>query len=451
MLSRLHHRTLAWAVALGLAASPVCATDLDAALQAAQAADPTLASARASRDAAAENETIARARLLPQVTLQSSSQHLDQTTSNLLGQHSRFNGRSVSTQLSVRQALYRPRDWAGLQVGELQAAQGEAREVSALSDLWLRTSQAWVDALAAQAQQHIADGLVDSVAHAAAQEARRLTLGDGTRDAAAEAAAQLTQARAQQTEARLDAQTKLDALRRLTGLDRLELTLRHLPDPDRLPLGLDDEAAALEQVLERNADLLAARLTEQLAERRLGQAGADHWPTVDAIASATSAESDSTNTLGLHYRNTQLGVQVVIPLWAGGGVSAAQRQAIATQAAASADREALAQRLTTQFSADWNTITALRARLAAARELVRAAAEARKAAELGIRGGLRTWGDVSSAAQQQARRQGDVLGLSANLLKTQAHLLSLLPVTEPVWPQWSAKASRLSQDVDNPR
>lgn len=450
--------TLALLAALAL--HPAHAVDLDTALQAAQAADPTLASASANRDAAHENIALARARLLPQVTLQNTTQHLNQTTHNAQGLSYDFDGRSRSTQLSIRQGLLRPRDWAGLQIGQLQAAQGEAKLVSTQADLWLRTSHAWLDALTAQAQQQIYAQVLPTVAQASAQETRRLALGDGTRDAAAEAAAQLAQAQAQLTEAELNSATQLAALRRVTGLNQLsaaELRQRRLPDPDALTLNLNaadgtpapapnaPPEAVLAHILDSNPDLLASRLNEQLAERRLRQAGADHWPTVDALASSTRAESDSTNTLGSRYRNTQLGVQVVIPLYAGGGVSAAERQATAALTAANADREALAQRIDTQFSADWSSVQALRAKLAAARELVLAANQARQAAELGIKGGLRTWGDVSAAAMQQARRQADVLSLSNTLLKTQVRLLSLLPTNDPAWPQWTAAASRLSQ------
>jgi outer membrane protein TolC len=438
---------------LGLVlAAAAAATDLDTALQAAQAADPTLASATASRDAAAENIAIARARLLPQVTLQNTSQHVNQTTHSALGFVSNFDGQSRNTQLTIRQGLWRQRDWLGLEAGKLQAAQGEAKLISAQADLWQRVSEAWLDAVAAQAQYQVQAQLVDLMARAASQEARRLALGDGTRDSAAEAAAQLAQTRAQAREAELDSATKLAQLRRLTRLDALDLRQQRLPDPDvimpRLSLELapelDTEAAVLDYILSHNPELDAARAVEQLAERRLRQAQADHWPTVDAIASATQAQSDSTNVLGTRYQNKQLGVQVVVPLYAGGGISASQRQAAAAWVAASADREALAQRISTQFSSDWSNVTALRARLVGARELVQAGAEARKAAELGIKGGTRTWGDVAAAAAQQARRQSDVLNLSAALLKTQARLLSLLPVAEPAWANWSAALSRLS-------
>ena len=116
----------ALALLAALALHPAHAVDLDTALQAAQAADPTLASANANRDAAHENIALARARLLPQVTLQNTTQHLNQTTHNAQGLSNDFDGRSRSTQLSIRQGLLRPRDWAGLQIGQLQAAQGEA-------------------------------------------------------------------------------------------------------------------------------------------------------------------------------------------------------------------------------------------------------------------------------------------------------------------------------------
>ncbi|MEN9315192.1 MAG: hypothetical protein RIS35_1585, partial [Pseudomonadota bacterium] len=96
-------------IAIGLAlvfalAGPAWSVDLKRALDAAMVADPALVSATANRDAAREGIDVARARLKPQVTLQSSVQRIDQST-NRSGTITDFTGQSGNTSLTMRQAV----------------------------------------------------------------------------------------------------------------------------------------------------------------------------------------------------------------------------------------------------------------------------------------------------------------------------------------------------------
>jgi protease secretion system outer membrane protein len=425
-------------------ALPALAVDLPAAVQSAQAVDPTLASARANRDAATENIGIARARLLPQLSYQGTYQQLDQNTKTALGS-SNFNGPSKNSTVSLRQGVFRPRDWAGLTIGKLQAEYGEYKLDSALADLWNRTVFAWVDVLAATSQRDAYARGVTSAQAAAEQERKRFLGGDSTRDAMAEAAAQLAQSRALLADAEMDLQGKSQAFKLLTRLEATGFERMHLPNIDRLPVVLPTQEDALQRVLDTNPELLAAQIAAKVAERRLEQAREDHMPTLDFIGSATKAESDNSSTIGQRYRNGQLGVQLVVPIFSGGGLSAAQRQQAAFYAAALSDRDSLEQKLRTQVSSDWQSLAGMKERVRSSQELLAAAREQKRAAELGLKLGAKTWSDVSSADQLVARRESDLIGLSSNVLKIQSRLLSLLPVTEPVWEQWTREVSALVQ------
>lgn len=427
----------ALAVALAL---PAFAVDLTEALRAAELSDPTLAAASANRDAAIENIAIARARLLPQVNIQSTAQRLDQVTTNALGSN-QFEGPSRSASVQLRQGLYRPRDWRGVDVGKAQAEFGEYKLASAMSDLWLRTATAWIDVLAATAVRDAYRLPVASAESAAQQEKRRLQLGDGTRDAAAEAAAQLAEARAQLVNAEVDLRGKRQAFLLLTRLEASGFDSLRVPALDRLPPGLPSEDEALARIIDTNPELLALRAAETVAQRRLHQASADHLPTLDLLGSKTNAQNDSTNTLGTRYRNEQFGLQLQIPIYAGGGVRAVERQLSAQFAAASAERNAMEQKVRTQVSGDFQLLHGLRERLRSAQELVAASLEQKRGAELALRGGLKTWADVYSADQVIARRTADTVGLATAVLKVQARVLALLPVADPAWSQWTGQVS----------
>jgi len=432
-------RELGLRIAMSLAtlpALPAWAVDLPSAWQAALMSDPTLASAIANRDAASENIAIARARLLPQVSLQSTIQSLEQTTVQA-GHSSDFSGRASSAQLTLRQSVYRPRDWRGLEAAKSQAEFGESKLLAVQSDLWNRTAAAWVDVLTAQALRDLFTRTLEAATVQAEQEERRFRAGEGTRDAVVEAAAQRNAARARLAEVGLDLKAKVQAFNLLTRLGVAGLEDQRLPTVAVLRLLPEAEQEMLDRILTVNPDLAAARANEALSERRLAQASADHLPTLDVVGAVNRAENDSTNTLGARYRNVQLGVQVVIPIFSGGGVNASQRQAAAAHVAATADRDAVAQRLRVQFAIDWSSQAGLRGRAMAAMELVQAALEQRRAVELSVKKGFKTWADVSNVNQMLVRRESDVVDAIGLLLKTQARLLSLLPAADPAWDRWA--------------
>jgi protease secretion system outer membrane protein len=341
----------------------------------------------------------------------------------------------------VRQGVFRPRDWRGVEVGKAQADFGHYKFASAMSDLWHRTASAWIDVLSATAVRDAYRLPVASAESAAQQEKRRLELGDGTRDAAAEAAAQLAEARAQLVNAEVDLRAKRQAFLLLTRLEASGFDKLRMPALDRLPVGLPSEEDALVRIVDTNAELLALRAAETVAQRRLHQASADHLPTLDLVGSKTNAQNDSTNTLGSRYRNEQYGLQLQIPIYAGGGVRAVERQMAAQYASAAAERDAMEQKLRTQVSADFELQRGLRERLRSAQELLASSREQKRGAELALRGGLKTWAEVHSADQMIARRNADTIGLAAGVLKVQARLLSLLPVTDPAWEQWTGQVS----------
>jgi outer membrane protein TolC len=414
---------------------------LTTAVRAASAGDPAIVSSLANRDAALEAVEVAHAKLRPQLSLQSTNQHLEQTTSS--GPlSSNFSGRAKNTQLSLRQALLRRRDSIGVDVAKEQAELVEARIDWAHADLWARTANAWIDVLAAQAMREVYQRTLGSTQVSAEQEASRFKSGEGTREAVAEAAAQRSLAAAQLAEAKLSLQGRLAVFNQLTRLDVVGFGDVAFPPVQRLTSMTKVGLGLLDRVLDANPDLMAARAGVRVNERRLAQASADHWPTLDLVAGHTEAQNDTANTLGLRYRSNAIGVQLLLPLYAGGGINASERQAASSFVAAQADVDALAQKLKVQFNEDWHAQAGLQQRIEAAIELVNAANEQRRAMEANIRRGFKTWADLGAADQLLARREGELVGTVAQLFKTQARLLSLLPINDPAWQQWIGELSR---------
>lgn len=431
-------------VAIGVVTSALLsfstqAQDLRDVIAAAQDKDAALRSASANRDAAKENIDIARSRLLPQLTYQDTRQQLHQTTtqSTSAGPQVRdFDGKSLSRQLSVRQGLVRPRDVAGYYAGDAQAQYGAHKYDSALSDLWSRSVGAWLDVLAARTTVDAYQQTLKAVTEAAKQEAKRFDRGDGTRDVRAEAQAQLAQARAMLVDAQLALKARERAYQLLTNLDPNTLQKKRLPNESAVLLTESQKDELWAMVSNAAPELLAAQAIEEMNRFRMYQAAADHLPTLDAVASTSRAQNDSTNTLGASYNSRQVGFQLVVPLISGGGVEASRRQAVATYQASVADRASMLAKLDNQFSSDWASQAGLLERAQAARSLLDAAKDQRRGVEMGLGRGLRNWGDLSNAELMVARRASDLINLQLTLFKTQARLLSLTSVQNPTWDSW---------------
>ncbi|MDE1942774.1 MAG: TolC family protein [Betaproteobacteria bacterium] len=431
------------------------ALTLEDAIAAAEKNDPTLASARANRDAAFENIAIARAKLLPQTSFQGMVQKIqegvkqDAASGGSIGSSYLVN--AYNNQFSLRQGLYHPRDWMGYDIGKLQSEYGNEKLASARSDLWMRTANAWIDVLTAVEARRIYEQTVSITAEAADQAERRFKAGDGTRDAVVEAQAQAALARSQLTEAQITERSRLQSFRLLTGIEATDLQDWHLPDYRSLHLSVENQAELRKAADELNPEILAARAAEEINRKRAEQARADRLPTVDLVASKSWAQNDTVFTINQRYTVLGAGLQVNIPLYDGGGLSATQRQAELSALASREDMRAQQLKLDSQVENDWAAAEASLERARSAQLLWQSALEQKKAAEMGLKSGVRTWGDIAQADILIARRASDFLGYAAGVLHAQARLLSTLPVTENLWEPWVAQISLLARPGVQPR
>ena len=145
-------RFLPGAIALGFA-MPVLAVTIQEAFDKAIQIDPVLRASRYNQEANQENIAIARSRLLPQITLQGSTNQLTQTTTQDVPGNSSisksFTGPSANHQFVIRQGLLRPKDVATLNFAELQSQYAELKYQADLSDLWLRVASSWIELVGA--------------------------------------------------------------------------------------------------------------------------------------------------------------------------------------------------------------------------------------------------------------------------------------------------------------
>jgi outer membrane protein TolC len=277
---------------------------------------------------------------------------------------------------------------------------------------------------------------IETIAESAKQEAMKFEKGDGTKDSMIEAQAQLKQAKAMLSDAEFNLLTKLKSFQILSGLSSTDWMDRHLPNVSRINFNALNKDVLWGRIEDETPELLAAVAVERINQIKARQSKYDVYPTLDAYGQSTNAQNDTTNTLGYQYRNNQVGIQLSYPLFAGGGLEATKRQAVASYEASVADRESLSIRIQNQFDGDWAAQAGFLEKAKAAESLVMSAQEQKKAALLGIKLGIRTWSDVSSAELLLARREADLNSVLANLYKFQSRILSLLPSDDPAWDEW---------------
>lgn len=422
------------------------AIDLKSAIMAAEKVDPALAQSMAQKMAGQENIAMTRARYLPQISAQGTYQEVDQDVErkNAIGNPvtDSYKVRATNSQVSLRQALIRPREWLGMQVGELQAQYAIYELTTAYGVLWQKVTTAWLDAIAAQ-ELYDTYKEAESAVHFANEQAKKsYKAGVGTKQALAEAEAQLQLAISNSLDAKLTLNSKLRSLQVITGQKDINLKGKKLPNYAKISLPLKQHEAYLVKVLDASPEILASKTAEQIRRVQFKQAVSDHAPTVDLISSYGKSNNDNINQINTKVNSAAIGVQISIPIFSGGYVQAAARQAGATANAAEMERMAIEQKLTNQIDADWAAQEGFREKARASLSLAQASKEQVKATQMGLKAGMTSWADVGNANITWSRRQADYVGTVISGVKTQLKILGTLPISDDFWVNWVDQLNR---------
>jgi outer membrane protein len=366
--------------------------------------DPAFATARSQRAVAEEKLVQARAALLPQVNLNVSAHRQ-------LGEAA-FNGaayadravRSSSTMLQLSQPLWRPGTWAGFEQAELQLRQSEQALRQAETELMLRTCQSYFDALVAQENIAVAQGQVRAVEQQLALARRNYEAGMTTVTDVHEAAARLAMAQAQATGTQTEWASKQADLEKLLGAPPPGLA-RLAPDAPPPTVEPADVEAWIDSAQADNPQLLAQQIGVEIARREVEKLAQAHGPSLELTLgvgrSMSTGSMTSPTELASRARLGQVGVQLVIPLYAGGATQSRVREALAMRDKAEVEFEAArgqVRAMVRQAHASVLNGQAQQGSLAAAASASQSAVNANK---LGYQIGTRINIDVLNAEQQQ--------------------------------------------------
>jgi protease secretion system outer membrane protein len=231
--------------------------------------------------------------------------------------------------------------------------------------------------------------------------------GEGTKTDMLETQARLDIAEAQLSEAQDNAVAARETLAGIIGmdpgnLDKLGASFR----PATITPGSFEEWEKIAR--ERNHELKTARLAVENARLEISKNRAGHYPRVDFIAAYSKGDNESINTYGQDTVNRSIGVQVSIPIYQGGAISATTRQAAAGYARAQSDLDARTNKVMVELRKAHSAVLSSVHKIEALEKAVASGKELMKATEQSIKGGVRINLDLLNAQQQLYTSQRDL-------------------------------------------
>jgi len=392
-----------------LCVAPAAAETLREALTKAYNTNPTLTGARAGQRATDENVPIARSRGRPTADL------AGQVTENLIISSTNFFSpkRIASGRATLNVPLYQGGGVKNaIRAADARVDAGQANLRGTESGLFSQVVAAYLDVIRDGSIATLNAKQVQVLSKNLEATRDRFEVGDLTRTDIAQSESRLAIARSQLQTA--EAQLIASRERYIQLVGDVPTALEEPPQLPNLP---DNPEAAVDKALENNPDLLSAKKNADAARFDIKTTRAATLPRVSATADRSYANflNSAPSVAAPNTSNTsQAGVQITLPLYAGGQVSAQVRQAQARssqaiEAIVAAERDVVSQTRTAYAS--WR----------ASNEVIVSSDVAVQAAALSLEGvraensvGNRTILDILNAEQELLNAQVQLVGARRN-------------------------------------
>lgn len=410
-------RISAIAAALVIAA-PVQAQDLKTIYQQALRNDPSIREAEANMLATMEQYPQARANLLPQLSFGGRWQtsESDGITSDTFNPDLDVTTETDQTSwsLDLQQTLFNSDQWRRMQsAGKTAARAGVDYEV-ARQDLIIRVADAYFNVLAAQDSLASERAALEAIGRQLEQAERRFEVGLIAITDVKESQAAFDDSTALEIAAQRALASAKEALREVTG--EYPRTLAS-PGND-FPLIPPEPAVEQDWVdiaLQQNAELESAKIGVEISRENVAIARGNRMPTVslDAQIGNFDSERDITDnptdtfitTNKVDQKNKQIGISVNLPLYTGGGISAAVQEQVYLHRASRENYEKVARNTERETRDAYLGVIAEIARVRALARSVESNQTALEATEAGYDVGTRTTVDILAARDSLLKAQ----------------------------------------------
>jgi outer membrane protein, protease secretion system len=416
----------ALAACAALHVAPAFALDLLRVYDLAKSNDGQLKIAKARAEAQREVLPQAEAQLWPNVGFTYSYGPVDQER-RLNGVSDHLSFPSQAGTLQLRQPLFRLNLYYGLDQAKAQVAGSDAQYDKDFQTMGTRVVGAYFDALFARDSLDLIRTQLASYEGQLRAAKLAFAAGTGTRTDIDDIQARYDLMRAEELKAlqAIDSTTLQleiyvgEKVRALAPLNE------QLFRPDELdPHAFDPW---LERALDYNPDVRRLKAQYDAALAGVDVAKAGHYPTLDLVATAGASTGDQNGTFPkTEYQTTYVGVQVNLPIFAGGYVNSQVRQAIALADEARESYDFTRQDLSLQVR---KTVDALKVGISRVRALEIALVSANQMVisnQKGVTAGTRTTLDVLAAEQQRFNTSVDLAKERYQMLVNRGALLGFV-------------------------
>ncbi len=385
------------ALLCGLAGPAGASLDLTQAVAASRDHDSRIQAARWSARAAAERLPQARADLLPSLSASAGAETGRVDTDVAPGR----DYDNVNGGLTLGLPLYRPVSRAGFELSRIALDQARTALSEAEQDLVLRVSSAYVDVLAALDTVEVVIAQRRAIQEQFDAARRSFEVGTATVTDQQEAQARLDLNLARLSAARNDLAVRRALLAQLTGREAEELNTLSLDAS--LPVAEPDDVVHwVQRARDGGYPVRLAQQGVRLAQGQVTRARYGHHPTLDIVTQAQWTRGTTVLTAGTpidrstHYA---IALQLAIPLYSGGGISAREREAVALLNKAETDLEAARRAVEQTTREAFLGLGSSREQARALAAAVRSSEVALESNRIGYRVGLRINLDVLEAQQ----------------------------------------------------
>ena len=403
--------------------APVFAADLIDVYRDALAQDPVYASARAALEANREVLPQARAGTLPSISASGSAFRNERDSG---GNSSGFNTYGYS--LNLTQPLFRRQTWIAVDQADLQVKQAEAAFADVQQNIITRAAQAYFDVLLAQDNVALSGAQKTAFSEQLAQAKRNFEVGTATIVDSYEAQARFDLAASKEIADQNDLEIKRQALQQLVG--KLNANLAPLRDNVALALPEPANMEAWVSNAETASPVIAQlRNAFEIAKKEVDRTQAGHLPTLDLIGSYGDSRAPGFDVFGQQRgtqstKTAQIGLQLSIPIYQGGGTQSRVRQALSNRERSAQDLEntkrTVSQTVRQSFLGVKNGVAQVKALEAA---LV-SNQSSLDSTILGKEVGVRTNVDILNAQQQLFQARRDLQQARYNTILSQLRLKS---------------------------
>ena len=381
-------------------AGPVQAMGLLEAYDLAIRNDPTFQAAIEERAAGEENRALGRSALLPTLSWNYNNSRNESEVTQASTRTDR-DYRSYAATLTLQQPLLDYEAYARFRQGAAQALFSDERFRSKIQYLAVRVLSAYSQALLAQERIELSRAQKRAFSERLQLNQRLLEGGEGTRTDVLETQARLSMAVAEEIEAHDNQDAALRELEAMLGeplqVEQLAPLVAHFVI---LPLEPQRFESWRELALANNPELASQHHALTAAEYEVERKRAGHLPKLSLYASSRQTSSDSESTYNQKYDTNSVGIQLTVPLFAGGSVSALTRQAARQLSQAQYELDAQTATTLVDLRKQYNLNSSAAAKVRAYEMAVESAGALVQATQKSVSGGERVNLDVLDAEQQ---------------------------------------------------